>query len=76
MESSGVIKRRKRLAEHGSGMGMKKRDFSMADLPDGAVKMTARSGDVNDIEASLKALEYLAKREEIPREAGKIYFFF
>ena len=65
------MERRKRRVNHGSGLVMKKRDFSMADLPDGAVKMTARSGDVNDIEASLKALEYLAKREEIPKETGE-----
>ncbi|XP_066934660.1 microtubule-associated protein futsch-like isoform X2 [Clytia hemisphaerica] len=72
VEASGFIPplKKKRSLGEGSGLGMKKRDLSMADLPDGAVKMAARSGDVNDIEASLKALEYLAKRDEVPKETA------
>ena len=67
IEGSGANLRKQRSVEAGSGAALKKREVSMADLPDGAVKMAARSGDVNDIEASLKALEYLAKRDEVPK---------
>ena len=77
VESSGMIPplKKKRSVETGSDGQMRKREVSMADLPDGAVKMAARSGDVNDIEASLKALEYLAKRDEVPKGKNPILLF-
>lgn len=66
-------RRRRSLMESGEQVNKKKRDtrkaeLAMANLPEGAVKMAARSTDVNDIEASLRALEVLAKRDEVLKE--------
>ena len=70
-EKDSIGNKRKRSIDQKSSSQRKKRDDYISDIPEGAVKMAARSDDIKDIEASLRTLESMEKRDQIPEDLNR-----
>jgi len=61
-------RKRRSVEDKESEHSRKRRDLPNNDVSDGALKMAARSDDINDIEASLQKLESIEKKDVVPVE--------